>query len=466
MAFGVYADLDPHHDDVEVHFFDQLVQEQWFHDNVTRPEVDLFVVIGHNPVRFDPNYSDNNSTLRNVTEAIQRLRPGIPIQVFGGHSHMRDFMVYNENVTALQSGKYGDTLGWLAMTGIASATYNGSWAPAGVAHPDRPAKIVTTYRSFDTAPGKSNLTYARRYLDWNRETFKFHTHTSEGEEFFDTSKGLYATSKITELRKDYNLSTYYGCAPRSYCISCKPPSDEGNIYTLLQKALETIVVNETRRNIPRLLFANEGGVRYDLAQGPFTSDDKYIVSPFNNTFRYVANVSSHDASQIKSILDDEGKCHHTSLPQKSESLQADDSDWQPTPPHTQTDYSKQSVLSHLSRRANDEATGMLSPGYTTKDDFGDDGDDTRHAEIPVYKQSHSVQGNVTIPGKVSEFYDVVFISHMESEVLKALNCTNPKLRSSEVYTPGRINTVELISLYAKEKWNIPQESCAVGGWIG
>lgn len=63
-----------------------LVNEAWFKEAVTekldRP-IDLFVVIGHNPV--DGTFT----TLKVIFNAIRRLRPTIPIQFFGGHTHFR-----------------------------------------------------------------------------------------------------------------------------------------------------------------------------------------------------------------------------------------------------------------------------------------------------------------------------------------------------------------------------------------
>ena len=64
----------------------ELVREDWFVEAVKeksdRP-IDLFVVIGHNPV------DGKDSTLKLIFDAIRRLRPTIPIQFFAGHSHRR-----------------------------------------------------------------------------------------------------------------------------------------------------------------------------------------------------------------------------------------------------------------------------------------------------------------------------------------------------------------------------------------
>ena len=64
----------------------KLVREDWFveavKENPNRP-IDLFVVIGHNPV------DGKDSTLKLIFDAIRDLRKTTPIQFFAGHSHKR-----------------------------------------------------------------------------------------------------------------------------------------------------------------------------------------------------------------------------------------------------------------------------------------------------------------------------------------------------------------------------------------
>jgi 2',3'-cyclic-nucleotide 2'-phosphodiesterase (5'-nucleotidase family) len=114
-------------------------------------------------------------------------KPNTPVHVFGGHSHERKFKVYSTSSTGLQSGKYGDTVGWLAMNGIESKTYTGAKQPARVPHPSTPAKPKNQHSTigdaFDTKKRVQSLEnpvlYARRYLDFNRESFQFHTDTGK-----------------------------------------------------------------------------------------------------------------------------------------------------------------------------------------------------------------------------------------------------------------------------------------------
>jgi hypothetical protein len=102
MTFGVLFDFTGNSNVSKVIKAADLVKEQWFIDavNYDKP-VDLFLVIGHNPVRTDsPSF-----TVKFVSKTIRALRPQIPVQVFGGHTHIRDFKVYDDMSTALESGE-------------------------------------------------------------------------------------------------------------------------------------------------------------------------------------------------------------------------------------------------------------------------------------------------------------------------------------------------------------------------
>jgi 2',3'-cyclic-nucleotide 2'-phosphodiesterase (5'-nucleotidase family) len=104
MAFGVLFDFTGNSNVSKVIKAASLVQEQWFLEavNFTKP-IDLFVVIGHNPVRT----SVSSSTFGTLFKTIRKMRPDVPIQAFGGHTHIRDFVVYDNSATGLESGEFG-----------------------------------------------------------------------------------------------------------------------------------------------------------------------------------------------------------------------------------------------------------------------------------------------------------------------------------------------------------------------
>lgn len=178
------------------------------------------------------------------------------------------------------------------MTGIKSSSCTAVHNPRGVPNPTRSAVLVSTGTASAGLPKSttpSSLRYARRYLNWNRLTFAYHAEGSQ-DHTFDTSKGKTITSEITTARKQLNLTSLYGCAPETWCQYCKPFLADGNIFGLLETALATVVVNQSRADTPRLVVINTGSIRFDLAKGPFTYDDSFIVSPFTDGFQFIPDV--------------------------------------------------------------------------------------------------------------------------------------------------------------------------------
>ena len=208
----------------------------------------------------------------------------------------RNFTVYDLNSTAIESGEqdppfliihnspdpdlilgaYCETVGWLSLTGIRSSNFTGALTPRGVLNPTQSAvKVTTTTKTaaaktaLSTNVATPGLLYSRRYLDWNRLTFAFHANGSQDYPF-DDYIGSTISNKITETRASLNLTKVYGCAPKTWCIRCVPFDDQLNIYTLVKTALIEVVINPNRAKVPRLIFTNIGGIRFDLVQGPFT----------------------------------------------------------------------------------------------------------------------------------------------------------------------------------------------------
>lgn len=274
-----------------------MVNEAWFQSLLAAPPgpVDLFLLIGHNTVLRQTT----TGTFGYVHDAIRAAYPSTPVQIFGGHSHIRDFQVYDDATTALESGRYCETLGWLAMSGFSSSSnataagsnYTGAVTlPADVRTPVRPATNTST----------SPWTYARRYLDWNRLTFEYHASGSQtgsananytaDPSAFDTPAGASTTADIYDYRQQLNLTARLGCSPQFWCMSCAPFGSAGSIYTLLADALSAVVVNASRADRARLSVLNTGSVRFDLHKGPFLHDDAFIVSPFVDIFLYIPDV--------------------------------------------------------------------------------------------------------------------------------------------------------------------------------
>jgi hypothetical protein len=128
---------------------------------------------------------------------------------------------------------------------------------------------------------------------------------------------------------------------------------------LVEDALGKIVQSKTRSDIPRLVLSNRNSIRYDLAQGPYILDDTYIICPWSDYMKFVKDVTFDDASKLFETFKYYAKyrkCPNTQAYYAGSKL----------------DPARQKVLA----RRDTQAVGMLTPGYTTMDDFGVGGDYT------------------------------------------------------------------------------------------
>ena len=468
MTFGVLYDFTGNSNVSKVIKAATMVQQEWFLDAVNYDQpIDLFLLIGHNPVRT----TDYSNTLGLVHNTIRSMRPTTPIQVFGGHSHIRDFQVYDESSTALESGKpismwsfpssltssgrYCETLGWLSMSGINSSTYTGNSQPRGVTNPSRKAVNTST----------NGLVYSRRYLDWNRLTFEYHATDSQTSTF-DYHSGLRVTGEITDVRKELNLSALYGCAPSTYCESCQPFGSPGNIFSLTSVALGATVVNASRATTPRYIIINTGSIRFDLAKGPFTYDDSFIVSPFTDAFQYIPNVPYAMAKNVINSL------NGAALQDKRNSAASQfgavplvkDSCLDPTI-GLLSDSQPELKTRGITRRQS-----VVTPGYVTTDDFGIDGDDTPHSKIPSYSQPNYAQGNASFPtdGTSPVVVDVIFLDYFASTVISVLNKLGGEYTIADVsyYVDPSFTTQSYLPAYAKLAWQANVPNCPVGQGVG
>ncbi|KAL8860061.1 MAG: hypothetical protein Q9178_003610 [Gyalolechia marmorata] len=480
MAFGVLFDFTGNSNVSKVIKTGDLVKESWFLDAVKYPQpIDLFLVIGHNPIRP----SVRSSTFGTLYNTIRGLRPNIPIQTFGGHTHVRDFVVYDIISTGLASGRYCETLGWASMSGINSSTFRGNQKPRGVPNPSQKAIRVSNTTSAGAAPtstsGTPKLVYSRRYLDWNRLTFSYHAVGSQ-DSTFDSGRGQRVTKEITRARKQLNLTALYGCAPETYCQSCKPFLAGGNIFTLVQTALAATVINESRAEIPRVILANTGHIRFDLVKGPFTFDDSFIVSPFKNAFQFIPNVPYRIASQVLGILN-AGPYQKRSWDPARRDLESGDFHFNtpviPSDACTAPDDRAKQWQSRLGRRTEGLTRNPLhrrapaiSPGYVTTDDFGSNGDDTPHSAIPFFRQPNDVQANASFPASgVPETVDVVFVDFIGVRfVLPALKQAGGNYTEDDIsyYVDKEFTSNDYLPAYAKKYWQANVPNCPVGQGVG
>jgi len=409
-AFGVLYDFTGNAANTTVQKVANMVNETWFKDAI-KEEPDLFLLVGHMPVQKD------NWPL--VFNAIRAVHPTTPIFIFGGHTHIRDCVQLDSRSMALESGRYLETVGWMS------------------------AKLPKGQNS--SAP----LSLTRRYLDPNRNTYTYHTQAKN----FDTSKGRKITTGLTALAKAWNLTSPYGTAPQDYFLSRTPYPSNSSVLSLfvdqvIPKALA--IGNPSRANIPSTVIVNSGSQRFDLYAGPFTRNDQFIVSPFNDAFLYF-QVPAGVARQVLDKLNAKGafKRRDVGAGEDPELYSRGDVDYR-------FDAWRRD---QFEREYTERATANLTLGYVTTDSCPGVGDDTLHTPIPYY----SAPGYIAspLPSGIADdtLVDLVFLDFFETDVLSIVNTLSAgsgKTYSAadvQQYGSGDLLTNTVYGIFAQAAWN-------------
>ncbi|KAL8799340.1 MAG: hypothetical protein Q9200_007563 [Gallowayella weberi] len=449
LAFGFLFDFTGNANNTFVEAVEKSVQQEWFLEAIHDREVDLFLVAGH--VLLDsPEYHA-------IFKAIRQVQWDTPIQFFGGHTHIRDYFKYDSKAYGLESGRYMETIGFMSITGLST----------GGKPSTQSSKIDATL----AAPK-----FARRYIDNN--LFSFHHHTSLNSTTFPTPHGRNVSAMIASARKDLKLDHQFGCAPQDFWTNRAPFPHKDSIFSWLQQeVLPDIVSEPARKDIPRLAIVNTGGIRFDIFKGPFTIDTTYTVSPFTSQFRYIKNIPFDIAKQLTRILNQEvpqmldiPSDLAVQMPVSSRSQAAAFAAPPPPPPPPEThDYHHPGSASQIPLSEPDDT--VLTPGYTTHDAGGPDGDDTVHAPLKFYRVPNVIEARISFPttasvgagsaeeeegevtGSEPDTVDVVYIDFIERYVLLALKFlgTGYELGDTEPYMRGRSLT-RLISEWVEGNW--------------
>jgi len=427
IAFGFLFDFHGNANNTVVQPVEQTVKEQWFQDAIKDRDVDIFVVAGHVPCRDAPEFIAVHKAIRNV-------HWDTPIQFFGGHTHIRDYTKYDKKAYCLESGRYMETLGFQSIQGL-------------------------------KAGGKSVIErspkYERRYIDNN--LFSMYHHTGKDKTSFPTHHGKNVSTAITDARKKLNLDKTYGCAPKDYWLNRAPFPSENSLLSWLQNH---VLVDVAKGNLsagshPTAVITNTGAMRFDIFKGPFTIDTTFLVSPFTSGFRKLRSIPYASANQVLRLLNNEGQITLHELMEHSKA-HSDLSDFhtlgahmlsQLAPPNPPTTSPKPQAASHHSQSPM-SSDQDLTPGYTTTDDAGSEGDDTLHAPITFYDVPNCMGVNVGIDeGHPPDTVELVYNEFIESWVLLALRYLGLEYTVKDTEsTWGGKSLTDLMSSWIAENW--------------
>lgn len=421
LAFGFLFDFTGNANNTVVQPVEKTIKEKWFQEAI-REKVDLFIVAGH--VTLDgPEY-------KAIFQAIRAQNWDTPIQFFGGHSHIRNFHKYDSKSYGLQAGRYMETIGWMSIEDIKKGKG------------DKTKDIES----------RSSILFKRRYIDNN--LFGYHYHTGLNMSTFPTKRGLNASAAIYDARKELKLDYNFGCAPKDLWMNRAPYPSDNSLFTWLEtEVIPEVAVNPERKDIPTLAIVNTGTMRFDIFKGAFTRDTTYIISPFTSKFVYLKDVPYKSARQVEVLLNGAAKILETPGMQTS----------QLAPPEQMAIHSN--IIGPAIPLKPFTAGGVQSPlliqdeepplipGYTTKDDAGDEGDDTLHSPLTFYKVPNVIQTARSFPVDGDpENVDLVYLDFIQPWILAAMQFTGQNHTAQDV-APYRDETMtELMADWIKKNW--------------
>lgn len=395
LSFAFLFDFNRNNVKTKVTPIVDAIEQDWFQEvlDMYPPEsVDLLLIVGHLPI------TRKWSEVGVLHAKLRTYYPDTKIQYFGGHSHIRDFVVYDEKLTGLQSGRFCETVGFLSL-------------------------------NLSSSDLDARERYFRSYIDFNTDLFEFHSGAG-GD--FETKKGKEVSQLIHQTRKDLNLDMRLGEVAQNYYMDYVPISHPHSIFRLLTKRVLPLLHPQGNISVneERIIIINTGSIRYDLYKGNYTVDSHYIVSPFQNEWVRIS-LPKRLAVKISPLLNrndyiaSAGSGTFSNLDLR--------------PPHQRFMENKISASKFSAAQipmvrpgvfAPESTAGKLSKGYVTHDDFGTDGDDTRHRPVINYPIPNVVQSMEFQKTNPDATVDVVFYSFLLPNIewaMKELNHAMPQV---------------------------------------
>jgi 2',3'-cyclic-nucleotide 2'-phosphodiesterase (5'-nucleotidase family) len=395
------------------------IQQSWFLEQAKRKDIDMFLITGHITLRDSAEWNL-------IYRAIRAYHPNTPIQIFGGHRHIRDAVIWDAAAVGTAAGRYCETVGWASIDGL-STNVTRARSPMG------PGNVKVTSSMFTNQTGgvvlnvtrraNSNLTYSRQYLDFNRPTFE--KHVSSLRQGLNTSYGQGVTAQITKNVSSLpELTRLLGCSPDDFYQSYVPQTAPNNLFRYLTTTIFPGVVYAPGRNTssyPRIILTNTGGFRYDVLKGPFTIDNAYQTNPYTNLWQYM----TAPWGVAKNLL-----------------------------ANMQTDARYRKRQSIPATTFNSSSNLYTTAGYRTTDDFGSDGDNTFHYDQGYYPTPRYVAANVSVSNiSDSTLVDVYVTSYFAAAAAAYLPGNTTDWINVLNSTGGGFTSFDTIPTYARLFWS-------------
>jgi len=209
-----------------------------------------------------------------------------------------------------------------------------------------------------------------------------------------------------------------------------------------------LAVNNSRANVPKIIIANSGGLRFDVYAGQFTKNDQLTASPFNDAFQYIPAVSLGIAKAVLPKLNGEGTSSKRDLSSRADAAGLNGRG------EVEELYGRWVAKMHSRAGPERRAAKNLTLGYVTQDACPDLGDDILHTPVPFFGSPDYIS-SAPPTGSDDLAIDLVFVDFIGSLVLGVLNGlqTAKNYTTADVlpYTGTLLN--EVLGVFAMAEWN-------------
>ena len=258
LCFGFLYNMQDNDPTVTVENVQDVIQAKWFttvlQQEQTQQPYHAILILAH---------MDANDTL--VHSVLTRIRTlvgtDMVIQFITGHTHKRDYILFDQHASSLQAGSFLDTLGFV---------------------------------SFQTTTRQTNFYHS--LMDANKQVLL----TTLDVENMDTNEGTDLTAFIHTVADSIGANEVIGCAPQSYRLDA-PITEADSLHRLyLQEIIPSAFLDriESPPNMTNVFVQSlPYFLRYHLFKGEVTINDIHNIISDDDVIYRVAHSLRGDKIQ-------------------------------------------------------------------------------------------------------------------------------------------------------------------------
>jgi hypothetical protein len=253
LVFGFIYHLENPAPEVAVLDPVEVVEETWFIDALRDNPHSAVVVMAH--------MGTDDEAVQPILDAIRRWDgEHMPVQFVAGHTHLRRWSRLDECASAVEAGRFLDTIGFISFP-------NADTVARGEQGED--AKDL----------------FLHEFVDANVELMKVYLQRDDD---VTTSDGRALTAYIRRTKSKMGLDKVLGCSSIDYFMN-RSLEEHDSLWAVYRDKVVPSQL-EQEHGVNRAIFISQASWRYDLLAGENTYDDIVAVSPFNEPVFYVGTL--------------------------------------------------------------------------------------------------------------------------------------------------------------------------------